>query len=50
MGRLMKTKDDIVANWLPRYTDTPLDGFGKYTRLTACPVLVSLEFGQDVRT
>lgn len=30
----MKTKDDIVANWLPRYTDTPLDGFGKYILLT----------------
>ncbi len=29
----MKTKEEIVANWLPRYTDTPLDGFGKYILL-----------------
>jgi AMP nucleosidase len=26
----MKTKQDIVANWFPRYTDTPLDEFGRY--------------------
>jgi AMP nucleosidase len=30
----VKTKQEIVANWLPRYTDTPLDGFGKYILLT----------------
>lgn len=30
----MKTKEDIVENWLPRYTDTPLDGFGQYILLT----------------
>ena len=30
----MKTKEEIVANWLPRYTDTPLDAFGKYILLT----------------
>ena len=29
----MQTKDDIVADWLPRYTGTPLDGFGKYILL-----------------
>jgi AMP nucleosidase len=29
----MKTKDEIVANWLPRYTDTPLEEFGKYILL-----------------
>jgi AMP nucleosidase len=29
----MKTKEEIVANWLPRYTDTPLDEFGKYILL-----------------
>ncbi len=29
----MKTKDDIVRNWLPRYTGVPLDGFGKYILL-----------------
>lgn len=26
----MKTKKDIVANWLPRYTGTPLADFGRY--------------------
>ena len=29
----MKTKNEIVANWLPRYTGTPLEGFGKYILL-----------------
>src|ERR1700752_3881010 len=26
----MKTKEEIVNNWLPRYNDTPLKEFGKY--------------------
>jgi AMP nucleosidase len=30
----MKSKEDIVANWLPRYTGTPLEAFGKYILLT----------------
>lgn len=30
----MKTKEDIVHNWLPRYTGQPLDQFGKYILLT----------------
>ncbi|MBA2761864.1 MAG: AMP nucleosidase [Segetibacter sp.] len=30
----MKTKDDIVKNWLPRYTGEKLDNFGKYILLT----------------
>ena len=30
----MKTKHDIVSNWLPRYTGTPLESFGKYILLT----------------
>jgi len=30
----MKTKRDIVDNWLPRYTGTALDEFGKYILLT----------------
>jgi len=30
----MKTKEQIVANWLPRYTGTPLGDFGKYILLT----------------
>ncbi|HEY4724055.1 MAG TPA: AMP nucleosidase [Anaerolineae bacterium] len=29
----MKTKEQIVANWLPRYTGTPLDEFGQYILL-----------------
>jgi AMP nucleosidase len=29
----MKTKQEIVTNWLPRYTDTPLNDFGKYVLL-----------------
>ncbi|MFI4970291.1 MAG: AMP nucleosidase [Lysobacterales bacterium] len=30
----MKDKDAIVRNWLPRYTGTPLDGFGRHVLLT----------------
>ena len=30
----MKTKEEIVANWLPRYTGTPLEEFGDYILLT----------------
>ena len=30
----LKTKEGIVANWLPRYTGRPLDEFGKYIILT----------------
>jgi len=30
----MKNKTDIVNNWLPRYTSTPLDGFGRHILLT----------------
>ncbi|MCO6501103.1 MAG: AMP nucleosidase [Vicingus serpentipes] len=30
----MTTKDDIVKNWLPRYTGTELEDFGKYILLT----------------
>ena len=30
----MKRNDDIVQNWLPRYTGTPLNEFGKYILLT----------------
>ena len=29
----MKTKPEIVANWLPRYTGTPLKEFGKHILL-----------------
>ena len=30
----MKTKEEIVKDWLPRYTGTPLDKFGQYILLT----------------
>lgn len=30
----MKTKEEIVKDWLPRYTGVPLDGFGEYILLT----------------
>lgn len=30
----MKTKQEIVENWLPRYTGQPLESFGKYILLT----------------
>ena len=30
----MKTKKEIVTNWLPRYTGTPLEDFGQYILLT----------------
>lgn len=30
----MKTKEEIVSNWLPRYTGMPLKAFGQYILLT----------------
>jgi len=30
----METKEEIVKNWLPRYTGTPLEKFGEYVLLT----------------
>ncbi len=30
----MKTKEEIVSNWLPRYTGTKIDELGKYILLT----------------
>ena len=30
----MKSKEDIVSNWLPRYTGEKLENFGKYILLT----------------
>jgi AMP nucleosidase len=29
----MKTKEEIVRNWLPRYTGQELDKFGEYILL-----------------
>ncbi|MGE8302492.1 MAG: AMP nucleosidase, partial [Sphingobacterium paramultivorum] len=30
----LKTKEEIVNNWLPRYTGRPLEEFGEYILLT----------------
>jgi AMP nucleosidase len=30
----METKEEIVKNWLPRYTGTPIEEFGEYILLT----------------
>ena len=30
----MKTKEEIVKNWLPRYTKRPLEDFSEYILLT----------------
>ena len=30
----MREKEQIVENWLPRYTGVPLDGFGEHILLT----------------
>ena len=30
----MKSKEEIVTNWLPRYTGTPLEAFGQCILLT----------------
>jgi AMP nucleosidase len=38
----MKTKDEIVNNWLPRYTGRPLESFGKYFLLTNYTLYVEL--------
>lgn len=38
----MKTKDEIVTNWLPRYTGRPLESFGKYFLLTNFNVYLEL--------
>jgi AMP nucleosidase len=39
---ITKTKEEIVANWLPRYTGTPLDEFGQYIILANFSDYVSL--------
>lgn len=38
----MKTKEEIVKNWLPRYTGEKLENFGKYILLTNFSNYVSL--------
>ena len=38
----LKSKEDIVINWLPRYTGRPLEEFGKYILLTNFSKYVSM--------
>jgi AMP nucleosidase len=38
----MKTKEEIVNNWLPRYTGRPIESFGKYFLLTNYTFYVEL--------
>jgi len=38
----MKTKDEIVNNWLPRYTGKPVESFGKFFLLTNYSLYVEL--------
>ncbi|MDR1859580.1 MAG: AMP nucleosidase [Bacteroidales bacterium] len=38
----MKTKQEIVENWLPRYTGRPLNEFGEYILLTNFQLYVEL--------
>jgi len=47
----MKTKADIVLDWLPRYTGRPLDQFGRYILLTNFAHYVELfaeRFGVEI--
>ena len=39
---IMKTKEEIVMNWLPRYTGEALENFGQYIILTNFSNYVSL--------
>lgn len=48
----MKTKEEIVNNWLPRYTGVPLDQFGKYIILVNFSTYVLMfakQYGVEVR-
>ncbi len=38
----MKTKEEIVENWLPRYTGRPLNEFGEYILLTNFQLYVEM--------
>jgi len=47
----VRTKDQIVKDWLPRYTGRPLDGFGRYILLSNFVNYVELfaaRFGVEV--
>ncbi len=48
----MKSKEEIVQNWLPRYTGVPLESFGEYILLTNFNNYVDLfaqKFGVSVQ-
>lgn len=48
----MKSKSDIVKNWLPRYTGVPLEDFGQYILLTNFINYVTMfaeQFGVEIR-
>lgn len=48
----MKTKEDIVKDWLPRYTSVPLEDFGEYILLTNFINYVEMfaeQYGVEVR-
>ncbi|WP_299823330.1 AMP nucleosidase [uncultured Pontibacter sp.] len=48
----MKTKEEIVNDWLPRYTGVPLDEFGEYILLTNFINYVRMfadRFGVEIR-
>jgi len=47
----MKTKEEIVKNWLPRYTKRKLEDFGEYILLTNFDKYVELfaeRFGTQI--
>ena len=47
----MKTKEDIVNNWLPRYTGVPIKDFGQYILLTNFSNYVTMfaeQFGVEI--
>ncbi len=47
----MKTKDEIVKDWLPRYTGRPLEAFGEYILLSNFALYIEMfaeRFGVDV--
>jgi len=48
----MKTKEEIVNNWLPRYTGVPLDSFGQYIILVNFSnyvIMFAKQYGVEVK-
>ena len=44
----MKTKKDIVDNWLPRYTGEALENFGEYILLCNFHNYVAGDFAEKI--